>query len=198
MNYLDIDFPEKLSFCFSGGPEFATIIACAKNKQETCNQIWNNPRYRYNLSYRTCNKEIYKQLINFFLICKGQSTAFNFLDKNDNKINRQQIGVGDGQNLKFQIYKTYTYENYTYERPIFKVKNVKVFINNKQIQDEDFTIKNNILLFNDNIIPPAGHVISIDATFFVIVRFEQDFLPVTYKSQSVELSEICLVETSVN
>ena len=91
-----------------------------------------------------------------------------------------------------------SYENYTYKRPIFKVKHAKVFINDEQISEQDFIINNGILSFKDNIIPPTGCIISIDATFLVIVRFEQDFLPVTSKMQSIELPEICLIETTIN
>ena len=198
MNYLDIDFPEELSVCFSGGAEFATTISKLSNKQEICNQNWQNPRYKYKLEYKTCNEKVYEKLQTFFLICKGCGTAFNFLDVNDFKIDNQQIGIGDGNNCEFQIYKNYAYGSYSFKRQIFKVKNINVFLNNEKINDENFVINNGSLVFNKNAAPVKNSVITIDAVFYVIVRFENDFLPAIKKRQSFELPDLCLVETSLS
>lgn len=197
MNYLDIDFPENLSSCFSGGPEFTTVISETKNKTEIRNQIWDSPKYRYNLINKVCNKKLYNQLLNFFLICRGRKIAFNFLDYNDCMINKQQIGVGDGKNLKFEIYKTYSYGEYSFKRRIFKLKDIKVFVDNKEIESKYFTIKDGILFFSEDFIPSASSVITIDAFFFVVVRFDSDFLSIIRRPQSIELLDLCLVETQI-
>ena len=80
MNYLDIDFPKELSYCFAGGAEFCTSLAIAKNKQEVRNDNWQYPCFKYNLLYKYCNNVLYNKLQSFFLICRGQKYSFNFLD----------------------------------------------------------------------------------------------------------------------
>ncbi len=197
MNYLDIDFPEDLSLCFSGGPEFLTSISSTKNKFEIRNQIWTYPRYKYSLINKTCGKKIYNQLLNFFLICKGRKMAFNFLDINDCYIKKQKIGIGDGKNLKFKIYKSYSYGDYIVERPIFKVNNVKVFINNEQVSDKDFSIENGVLIFSENSIPPVSSIIKIDAMFYVVVRFDTDSITIARNSGSIEILDLDLIETKI-
>ncbi len=197
MNYLDIDFPKNLSLCFSGGPEFTTVISETKNRAETRNQIWDSPKYRYNLINKICNRKVYNQLLNFFLICRGRKMAFNFLDYNDCRLSKQQIGVGDGKNLKFEIYKTYSHGECSFKRRIFKLKDVKVFVDNEEIESKHFIIEDGILFFAEDCVPPASSVITIDAFFFVVVRFDSDFLSVIRRSQSIELLDLCLVETQI-
>ena len=197
MNYLDIDFPEELSQCFCGGPEFSTTISKLANKQEVFNQNWQNPRYKYTLMHKSCSNAIYQKIQNFFLICKGCGTAFNFFDYNDNKIEKQQIGIGDGMTNEFKIYKNYSYGNYTFQRQLFKVKNVKVFVNDSMINEDNFTIKNGYLKFNTDAIPQKNSIVSVDAVFYVIARFDNDFLPTNKKKQSINLPEICIVETNL-
>ena len=195
MNYLDIDFPKELSYCFAGGAEFCTSLAIAKNKQEVRNDNWQYPCFKYNLLYKYCNNVLYNKLQSFFLICRGQKYSFNFLDINDNIIQFQTIGTGDGKNTKFEIFKTYSYGGYTFNRRIYKTKNEQVFINGRKIATEKYSIDNGILTFKDDYIPADGAVISVSATFFVIVRFCNDFLPIiSNNSFSKELPDIVLLE----
>jgi len=197
MNYIDADFPENLTLYFGGGAEFMTIVANSKSKREIRNQVWNCPRYKYSLMYKTCNNSAYQQLQTFFLICKGKGTAFNFLDRNDHTLENQQIGVGDGKTLQFKIYKTYVYKNYSFKRQIFKVTNVEVFVNSKLVPDDKYQINNGIISFSKSLIPEQNAIITINAKFYVIVRFDNDFFPVIQKSQSIELPDLSLIETQI-
>ena len=195
MNYLDIDFPNELSYCFAGGAEFSTSLAIAKNKQEVRNDNWQYPCFKYNLLYKCCNTALCNKLQSFFLICKGQKYSFNFLDINDNIIQFQTIGTGDGKTAKFEIFKTYSYGGCSFNRRIYKTKNEQIFINGTKIATEQYSIDNGTLTFKDNYIPTNGSVISITATFFVIVRFCNDFLPIiSNNSFSKELPDITLLE----
>ena len=89
MKYIDIDFPDELYEYFSGGAEFSTSISTMKNKREIRNRNWDGPRFRYKLQYKECNDEIYRQLHSFFILCGGSEMAFNFVDKNDCKLENQ-------------------------------------------------------------------------------------------------------------
>lgn len=194
MNYLDVIFPEELSYCFDCCIDFLTSMAILKNKQEIRNQKWIEPRYKYNLIYKNCNERLYQKLNAFFLICKGKKNCFNFLDKNDCKIENQQIGVGNGETKDFNIYKIYSYENLSIQRNIYKTSNEVIYINNKIIDSDNYTIKDGILSFKDGFIPKEGDLIFIDCIFYVIVRFENDYLVVNRKDNLIELQDVCLIE----
>ena len=195
MNYLDIDFPSDLSYCFTGGAEFCTSLAIAKNKQEVRNNNWQYPCFKYNLLYKYCNNELFNKLQSFFLICQGQKYSFNFLDINDNNIQGQTIGTGDGETATFEIVKTYSYGNYSFNRRIYKTKNEQIFINGTKIAPQHYSIDNGVLIFDNTYIPSNGAIVSISATFFVIVRFCHDFLPIISNNAfSKELPDITLME----
>lgn len=195
MNYLDIDFPQELSYCFAGGAEFCTSLATAKNKQEVRNDNWQEPRFKYNLLYKYCSNAVYDKLQSFFFICKGQKYSFNFLDTNDNTIISQIIGIADGEKDKFEIFKTYSYGIHSFNRKIYKTKNEKIFIDRELIDAKKYSISNGILTFQNNYIPTNGSIITISATFFVVVRFCNDFLPIISNNKfSKELPDITLLE----
>ena len=99
--------------------------------------------------------------------------------------------------MKYSYKKNYSYGNYTFQRQLFKVKNVKVFVNDSMINEDNFTIKNGCLKFNTDAIPQKNSIVSIDAVFYVIARFDNDFLPTNKKKQSINLPEICIVETNL-
>ena len=194
MNYIDIDFPDELSNFFSGGAEFSTSYSTLKNKQEVRNQNWQSPRYKYNLIYKNCSEKNYQTLQSFFLICGGKKTAFNFLDKNDNKILKQPIKCYKNDIKKYEIYKLYSYQNISFKRDIYKTKNEKIYINNQLIDDNKYIIEDNILSFNDNVNINENDVVSIDCNFYTIVRFDNDFLPVIRINNTIELPDISLIE----
>ena len=197
MNYFNLDFPEKLTYCFEKEVEFLTTISSTKNKKEVCNHNWTTPRYKFNLVHKTLNKNDFQQLQSLFLVCKGQGTAFNFLDKTDYEIINQQIGLGDGVNKNFDIYKIYSYQNYSYKRRIYNLNNVCVYLNGDKIEETAYTISNGTLSFKEGNIPLSGQVITMDAEFNVIVRFNTDLLKVTSKGQYVEIDDLSLIETRI-
>lgn len=198
MKYIDIDFPQELSRCFNGGAEFSTSIAITKNKQEIRNKNWFFPRYKYTLQYKYCNKEIFQKLQSFFLICNGSEMCFNYLDNTDYTLNNEIIAVSNGINTSYQIYKTYSYNNKVFQRKITKIKNANIYINNSLLDTDKYNINNGIITFINSYIPEKNSIISITAIFYVIVRFDIDFLPVAQKQfNSVELPDISLIETNI-
>ena len=197
-NYLDIDFPHHLSRLFTGGAEFSTAIATIKNKQEVRNQNWQNPRFKYKLMHKYCNKKLFEELKTFFLICGGCKNSFNFNDKTDNRIEKQTIAIGDGITKEFQIYKNYQYQNYNFKRNVYKVSNTKVFINDNELQSGDFYVKNGTLVFTDEKVPQSGDVIKIDTNFSVIVRFDTDFFNASQKDfGTIEMQDMSLIEVVI-
>lgn len=195
MNYIDIDFPDNLTNCFAGGVEFLTNVSTTVGKKEIRNSTWNNGRRKYNLIYKNCSQKTYEELQAFFMLCNGRQKAFNFFDKNENKIANQLIATGDGATTSFKIFKIYTYDNMSVQRDVKKVKNVKIYLNNNQIDSAKYSITDGIITFTNDSLPQAGDNIYIDCNFYTIVRFTNDFLPVVHKGNNlIELPDITLLE----
>ena len=167
-----------------------------KNKQEICNQNWQNPRYKFTLAHKTCTQQNFQKLQNFFLICKGQGTAFNFFDVSDHFLN-QQIGIGNGITNTFTIYKTYFFEKYAYKRNIYNIKNVKIYVNNQLVENNYYTINKNELLFINNYIPEQNSIIAIEGIFYITARFENDVLQYINKNQYIDIENLSIVETQI-
>ena len=200
MKYIDIDFPDELYEYFSGGAEFSTSISTMKNKREIRNRNWDSPRFRYKLQYKECNDEIYRQLHSFFILCGGSEIAFNFVDKNDCKLENQILPKDTFSNNdnQFLIVKTYSYQQQSFNRNVYNVRNEEVFINGNKLSQEQYAIQQNPLTINNEIQINQNDVVSINADFAVIVRFDCDFLPVKKKSfNAIELPDISLIETLI-
>ena len=195
--HLDIDFPIELSSYFSASIEYSTSIATIKNKQEIRNSNWLKPRNKYTLQYKYCTQQIFEKLKTFFLVCKGCEKTFNFLDITDNKLCNQMLGIANENQTEFKIIKTYNYNGFTACRDIFRLKNARVFVNNTEISAENFIIQDNILKFVNYEIK-QNDLISIDGTFYVICRFDNDCITASSRQfNSVELPEITLLETNI-
>ena len=195
--HLDIDFPSELSNFFSSSIEFSTSVATIKNKQEVRNGNWLKPRNKYTLQYKYCTQQTFEKLKTFFLICKGREKTFNFLDATDNKLCNQVLAIANENQTEFKIIKTYNYNGFTAYRDIFRLKNVHVFVNNTEVGAENFVIQDNILKFMNYEIK-QNDIISIDATFYVICRFDSDCMSASSRQfNSVELPEITLLETNI-
>ena len=124
--------------------------------------------------------------------------SFNYLDSADNKLQNEVISIADGNTHSFQIYKNYSYSNRTFRRKIYKVKDEKVFINNIEVEKNKYEIVNGVIKFTDDVEINNEDAISITATFYVIVRFNIDYLPVLQKNfNSFELPDISLIETNI-
>ena len=196
MKYINIDFPDELYEYFDGGAEFSTSIALMKNKKEIRNRNWDSPRFKYKLRYKQCNNSIYEKLHSFFILCGGSEIAFNFIDKNDSKL-ENQILESNNSNC-YSIVKSYINNNYSFNRNIYNIRNEQVFINNTPITKENYTITQNNLIFNEEIKISNSDIVSINADFAVIVRFNCDFLPVSRKNFNIiELPDIELVEVLI-
>ena len=193
MKHIDINLPIELCRCFGNEIEFSTSISKTKNNQEIRNSNWQEPNFRYKLLYNNCSQKLYEKLKSFFIICRGKEKSFVFFDVNDNEIKSQILGKGDGEKTKFQIFKIYAYDNYYYERKINIVKNVKIYQNNLLINPNKYTITDGIITFLQP--PENGNIISIDATFYIKARFDNDNFNVIQKTfNNVEISDISIVE----
>jgi uncharacterized protein (TIGR02217 family) len=198
--FLDIVFPENISYGSKGGPKFMTNVFTAASGAEQRNSIWSEARAEFNVSHGIRDKTDMDELISFFYVVKGKATGFLYKDWSDYQLTDQVIGTGTGTQTVFQALKTYTVGSNTHSRTIKKLKTgsvtgVKVDGNTK-ILTVDYTIDHATGRITFVVPPPATHVVAITgAEFYIPARFDTDDMPISLDAFEIESwSSIPVVE----
>ena len=198
MSFLEIIFPESISFNSSSILEFSTTITNTKNGNESRNINWKTNKMKYNIinGIKTINE--LNEIASFFRNVKGRGYGFRFKDWSDYSGTAQQIGLGDGTTTEFQLIKTYTISGNIYTRKISKpvISTIKIYLNN--IESSDFSVDLATGLVSFNTAPASDLIITADFEFDVPVRFNSDNMEIklesinTGKVKELELVEILL------
>lgn len=192
MKFLNIRFPEEISYGAKGGPEFSTSIVTVQNGSEYRNINWELPRMVYNIGYDFLNKEKARQLNNFFYITKGRGYSFRFKDWLDFESNIEEknfIAINE-EKTKFQLIKTYAVGNLQSIRRITKPVENSIIINYKY---SDIDYNQGIITFLQ---PIDEKFLKLSFTFDVPVRFEHDYYDLVndefelYSCKNIKLIEV--------
>jgi len=197
MSFLEIRFPESISFNSSSILEFNTTVVQTKNGSEQRNINWSENKMKYNIISGIKTKDEINEILTFFRLVKGMGYGFRFKDWSDYSATRQKIGTGDGNNTQFQLIKTYTNSDNTYVRTIIKpvISTIKVYLNDVQTSDFSIDLTTGIITFNTA--PVTDSIITADFEFDVPVRFCDDNLHITLETlNSGSVKEIALIEVS--
>jgi uncharacterized protein (TIGR02217 family) len=175
-----------------GGPGFKTTIIMLSSGFEKRNQDWSETRGEWNISYGLKERADLDALITFFFARRGRARGFRFKDWSDYKLKLQTIGIGDGANDTFQLFKRYTSGGQDYDRPLTKIvaNTDQLYVNTVLQPTGNYSIDYNtgLVVFDPMHIPAMGANVSASAEFDVPVRFDIDKLGVTM--QQVDLGAI--------
>ena len=186
MNFHDVRYPTSLSFGSSGGPERRTEIVTLVNGFEERNSPWQDSRRHYDAGAGMRSLDDLEALVSFFEARRGELFAFRWKDWSDFKTCRpslgvgpldQQIGVGDGSKLHFQLLKVYSSGDQSYTRTLSKPVNgtVRVAINGvTQTETTQFSVDTATGQVSFNLPPAAGLIVTAGCEFDVPVRFDTD------------------------
>lgn len=186
MNFHDVRYPTNLSFGSSGGPERRTEIVTLVNGYEERNSPWQDSRRHYDAGSGMRSLDDLETLISFFEARRGELFAFRWKDWSDFKTCRpslgvgsldQQIGVGDGSKLHFQLLKVYSSGDQSYTRTLSKpvTGTVRVAINGvTQTETTQFSVDTATGQVSFNLPPAAGLIVTAGCEFDVPVRFDTD------------------------
>ncbi|AGZ78959.1 hypothetical protein U370_03020 [Anaplasma marginale str. Dawn] len=172
-------FPENISYGSMGGPTFSTVISELGGGKEQRKVNWTHSRNRYNVAYNTASSDQCSALISFFYAHRGKALPFRFKDWSDYTATGQNIGVGDGKRLNFQLVKRYHAGQYSYVRKISRpvVGTVKVSLGEvSQEYERDYSVDYNSGVVTFAVPPAHDAIIHADFEFDVLVRFDTDFL----------------------
>lgn len=170
-------------------PRFSTDIVTVDSGREQANQRWQHPLHRYQLPEAVRSMETFNAIRAHWLVMAGPAKLWPFRDPFDFasvdldrpaaipaiSATDQQIGVGDGLQVEFQITKTYTSGTEEYERQIYLpvVSSVLVAVDGTPtVSGWSVDRETGVITFDTA--PGNGDVITCGYLFDVSVRFESD------------------------
>jgi uncharacterized protein (TIGR02217 family) len=175
----EIQFPPKIAYGASGGPEFNTTITTTQAGFEQRNINWQKARGRWDVSTGIKNKTDMETVIAFFRARFGKAYGFRFKDWSDYQGVNQSLGTGNGTKTAFQLVKNYFSGSNNYSRDIKKPVSgtVKIYLNSI-LQSSGFTIDHATGMVTFSSAPANGVLVNADFDFDVPVRFDADQLAV--------------------
>lgn len=195
----EVQFPPKIAYGASGGPEFNTSITTTQGGFEQRNINWQKARGRWDVSTGIKNKTDMDAVQAFFRARFGKAYGFRFKDWSDFQAVGQNIGTGNGTLTTFQLTKTYVSGSNTYVREIKKpvTGTVKIYLNSV-LQGAGYTVDLTTGIVTFTVAPTAGVAVTADYDFDVPVRFDTDMLSVRIDGPAQYLWDaIPIVETRI-
>lgn len=162
-------------------PVFQTTTIPLLGGFEDRNQDWPVALWRYEVELRNRPLSEIRSFQAHFLGRRGSAYAFPLRDPLDNTLTDENIGTGDGTTAAFQIRKTYTDADRPYFRPITIVSNLVVKVDGvpKTPAVLYYTEADGIVTFVPGRIPTAGQAIAVTCDWFVRVRYQDGYNPIT-------------------
>jgi len=206
INFHDVQFPARLAFGASGGPQRRTEIVRLANGHEVRNTAQYHSRRQYNASTAIKTREYAIEINKFFELRRGQLYAFRFRDlleysSSDNEApvqaTDQIIGRGDNERTQFQLIKPYNDDVHSYERRITKpVKDtVIIAVSGQALQPQDYSVNALTGLVTLLVPPTQNALVTAGFELDVPVRFDTDAIDIAYEDfGGLQISDIPLVE----
>lgn len=203
MAFHDIRFPDSIERGATGGPSFSTSIVVSSGGHEQRQGNWAVARRRWNVGTGLVRRADVATLIAFFIARAGRLHAFRFRDWSDYQVPRQAIGLTDGADATWQIFKTYTSGAITANRAITRPVSgtVQVWVNATPVAQGvgagqfQVNLATGVITLGATLAATTGQVIEAACDFDVPVRFDTDELPLTLRSHDIgQWSDIPVVE----
>lgn len=123
--FLNIRFPDRISFGAIGGPGFMTNIAVMSSGAESRNQEWEFERGEWEVAHAARLPTEYRDLQAFFRLAAGRANTFAFKDWTDFEcsISEGFFIAAEGSPSGYQMVKRYTFGGLTVDRRITKPRN---------------------------------------------------------------------------
>ncbi len=184
-------FDEETDYGFEGGPAYKTAVVDLENGFDDRDSEWAYPKHEYSASFSNIKEENRDYIIAVFHACRGRRHSFLFKDWNDYEVEDEPINVEEGTLNTIQLYKTYTFgEAYTV-RPIQALRIATIY------NEAGTPVSGNLNLQTGEFTPDVDwgtgqH--TWDGEYYVWVRFDDDYNPMTINSWRVHSASVKLVE----
>lgn len=199
MSFVEVRFPEAISYGSSGGPEYSTEVVATAGGHEQRNVNWQSARARYNVAHGVKTQSQLDSLIAFFRARKGRAHGFRFKDWSDYRASAQALGTGNGATPTFQLVKKYTNGNVTETRTVTKpvTGTVSVYLN-AVLQASGWSVNTATGVVTFSSAPGSGVAVTADFEFDVPARFDTDRLSTVLDAYGVySVLDVPIVEIRV-
>lgn len=195
MSYHDILFPPCLEVFLAGKSIFSTSKVISLSGREIRSLDHDYNREQYLLKDCFLSQAEFLIFNNFFKARRGSRFAFLLKDFVDSSVQKQILGIGDGMQKEFQLYKSYDDEKYPYVRKINKIQrdSLKLYIEKGEIQNWELNQDTGMITLENSL--KLGSILCASFEFYVIVRFADDSFD--YESRSdgtIEILNVSLIE----
>lgn len=197
MSFHNVRLPVFASIFAVGTSEFSTSVVVSMSGRETRSMDTQIPRRRYRLQNCVLSMQEFEVFYSFFQARGGQRFSFRMRDHFDYRADKCVIGVGDGENIEFQLYKTYEDDIASYQRAITKpvIDSVEIWHIDQPLVIESIDENSGVVRLQDA--PDEGAEICASFEFDVPVRFGADFIKYSLCSDgSVGLEDVELIEVN--
>ena len=203
--FLEIEFPVKIGFGATGGPERKTQVVESGSGREERNQQWANSRRTWDVGTGVRDVKEAEEVIAFFEDVRGRLSGFRFFDPIDYKSCEviaspsafdQVIGTGDGVTTDFQLIKIYGTAN-PYKRKIIKpiAGSVQIAVAGSSLNAAAYSVDHTSGVVALVDAPATGEVITAGYKFHIPVRFDTDSLSIGWENHNtISVPSIPIVE----
>lgn len=197
MSFHNVEFSRNVAYGARGGPQFNTTVHELASGFERRNINWSKARCRYAIALSNRNPEQMNDVLDFFYARYGRAYSFLFYDHKDHTITNQQIGIGNGTQTAFQIYKTYTSAGNDYNRLITKIIPGTIgTVTLAGLPTVAYTLDvlTGIITFSSPV-PTGQEIVVSTVQFYVHARFDTDFMDIQLNNWEAETwQDIMIVE----
>lgn len=202
VSFVEQQFPNCVSFGSTGGPGFKTSVFEFDSGYTADVIEWERMRAKYTVTFENATPADIEQVLEFFYGMRGQAVGFRYKDWSDYQIVNQNVLVGDGSTVRFEIFKRYTSGGNNFDRIIRKPVR-----NTPDLQLDGVPLIENLDYFinytTGEIVfptaPAAGSICTIIyMEFDVPVRFDTDQLDIAYDDfRQLGINNLSLVELRI-
>lgn len=193
MAFHETRLPDEIERGALGGPRFKTTVIELSSGFERRNIDWSLARGEWDIGYGLMSlddttQSTYIDLVRqFFYAREGRAHGFRFKDWSDFELARSIIGLTDGSNATFQIFKRYTSGSVDYDRSLTKIVTgtESVWVNNVAITEgagvSQYQLNDNtgVITLGSTLAAQSGTNVEVQCEFDVPVRFDDDHLRIS-------------------
>lgn len=182
---------EEVDYGFEGGARYSTGSTELENGFDERDSEWMYQRHEFSASFGDVDDPDRDRIITIFHACRGKRHSFLFKDWNDYTATDQPLQVVPGTTATIQLYKTYLWGDAYTIRPIQALAFATIY------DDNDDPVSGTFNLLTGEF-TPVGMWGSGDyrwsGEFYVWVRFEADYNPMTINSWRANTARVGLIE----
>ncbi len=175
-DFHNVRLPDDIERGAIGGPGFKSSVSRLASGNDTTIRHWLQPLGGWEVGYGIQTLDDLKLVEAFFYARMGAGFKFRFKDWGDFEISQQEIGIGDGAQVDFQVFKRYSDGSFFFDRTITRLVSgtVRFFIDS--VEDFSFSVDLDTGIITASPAPAAAELVEVITEFDTPVRFATDDL----------------------